>query len=188
MSASADIIAQAQAGDSEAFGLIYQQYRRQVYRIVMNRVSNTQLAEDITQDVFVRALLGIGRWQWQGKDIGAWLGTIARNLTIDHHKAAHQRRATSVADYSDLGVPLRDAAPEGNPERLVLDGIRNRDLLSALQHLTDDQAVCLDCRFLREMSIAETAQEMGREESSIKSLTYRALQALNRFLFRTVTA
>ncbi len=184
----AGLVARAQAGDADAFGEIYRQYREPVYRVAWRRVGNAELAEDITQDVFVRALRGISRWQWQGKDVGAWLVTIAKNLTIDHHKSAHQRRTVAVGDFTDAGVDTRDAAPEGNPERLVLDGISNRDLRDALQHLTTDQTECLNYRYLREFSIAETAQAMGREEGAIKALTYRAVQALTRFLFRTVTA
>lgn len=188
MSETLELVARAQAGDAEAFGLVYRQYRESVYRIAYRRVSNPELAEDITQDVFLRAFRGIARWQWQGKDVGAWLATIAKNLIIDHHKSSHQRRVIAVPDYSEVGMDLREASPEGGTEGLVLAGIRNHDLLSALQHITADQAECLNNRFLRELSVAETAAVMGREEGAIKALTFRALQALNRFLFRTVTA
>lgn len=188
MNATLSLVAQAQAGDAEAFGQIYQQYRPSVYRIALKRVRNVELAEDLTQDVFVRAFRAIGSWQWQGKDIGAWLATIARNLTIDHLKGAQQRRVIAVADYADLNVSMRDATPEGDPERMVLDGIRNRDLHNAMQHLTADQLDCLKYRFLREFSVAETARAMAREEGAVKSLTTRAVQALSRFLPRAVTA
>jgi RNA polymerase sigma-70 factor (ECF subfamily) len=165
------------AGDAEAFGLVYRQYRDWVYRIVYRRVGSPELAEDITQEVFVRAFRGIARWQWQGKDVGAWLATIAKNLVIDHHKSWHQRKVTAVADYPEAGVDPWEASPEA----LALAGIRNRDLLGALQHITADQAECLSNRFLRELSVAETAAVMGREENAIRSLTCRALQALKPF-------
>jgi RNA polymerase sigma-70 factor (ECF subfamily) len=188
VSATIDLVTRAQAGDVDAFGQLYRQYRGHVYSVVLRRVGNTALADDITQDTFVRALRGIAQWQWQGKDVGAWLSTIARNLVIDHHKSAYQRRTMSVGDFADIGMDLRDEGPAANPERMALNGLRNRDLINALRHLTPDQSECLHYRYLREFSVTETAEAMGREEGAIKALTYRAIQALNRFLFRAVTA
>lgn len=74
------LVERAQAGEAEAFGLIYDRYVDTVFRFVYFRVGNRQLAEDLTSDTFLRALKRIGSFTWQGRDLGAWLVTIARNL------------------------------------------------------------------------------------------------------------
>lgn len=188
MSTGIELLERAQQGDSQAYGLLYTKYREPVRRFINGKVRNRDLSDDLTQDTFVRALRGIGGFSWQGKDPGAWLMTIARNLVVDHFKSATQRHTISVADYADLGQHLPDQAIEGDPETAVLDRIRDSDLQNALWYLTSEQQECLTNRYLRQLSVAETASAMGREEGAIKSLTYRAVQALTRFLLRTAKA
>ena len=62
-----------------------------VFRFIYYRVSSQQLAEDLTSETFVRGLRAIQRFNWQGKDFGAWLTTIARNLVADHFKSSRAR-------------------------------------------------------------------------------------------------
>jgi RNA polymerase sigma-70 factor (ECF subfamily) len=188
MSVAMELIERAQSGDVEAHAEIYGRYRRTVWGFLWNKTQSAELADDLTQDTFVRAIKGIGRFSWQGKDPGAWLMTIARNLLMDHFKSAHQRYSIAVGDFPEYGFVLRDTAIEGDPEAAALDAIRNKDLLDALQNLTHDQRQCVSHRYLEQLSVAETAAAMGREEGAIKALTYRAIQVLSRFLFRTVTA
>ncbi|MGH3423136.1 MAG: sigma-70 family RNA polymerase sigma factor, partial [Nocardioidaceae bacterium] len=78
-------------GDAEAFGQLYDHYLPGVFRFVYYRVSSRTLAEDLTSETFTRALRSIGKFRWQGKDFGAWLTTIARNLVADHFKSSRQR-------------------------------------------------------------------------------------------------
>src|SRR4051812_43405943 len=77
----------ARGGDSEAFGQLYDHYQASVYRFLYYRVGSVPLAEDLTAETFFRALRSMSSFRWQGKDFGAWLMTIARNLTTDHFKA-----------------------------------------------------------------------------------------------------
>jgi RNA polymerase sigma-70 factor (ECF subfamily) len=90
-------------------------------------------------------------FRWQGKDFGAWLMTIARNLATDHFKAGRTRLEMTTEDMG-----LHDDATEG-PEASVLAGLTNEILLTALKDLPDEQRDCLIMRFLQGMSIAETA-------------------------------
>ena len=92
-------------------------------------------------------------FRWQGKDFGAWLMTIARNLTTDHFKAGRTRLEQAT---EDMGV--HDDATEG-PESAVLDALTNEVLLGALKELPTEQQECLIMRFLQGMSIAETAAD-----------------------------
>jgi RNA polymerase sigma-70 factor, ECF subfamily len=174
------LVERAQAGEAEAFGLIYDRYFDTVFRFVYFRVGNRQLAEDLTSDTFLRALKRIGSFTWQGRDLGAWLVTIARNLVADHFKSGRYRLEVTTGDVLD--AEREDRGPEGSPEAAVVDHITNVALLRAVKQLNPEQQECIVLRFLHGFSVAETAQAMGKNEGAIKALQYRAVRALARLL------
>jgi RNA polymerase sigma-70 factor (ECF subfamily) len=174
------LVERAQAGESAAFGLIYDRYVDTVFRFVYFRVGNRQLAEDLTSDTFLRALKRIGSFTWQGRDLGAWLVTIARNLVADHFKSGRYRLEVTTGDVLD--ADREDRGPEGSPESAVVDHITNVALLTAVKQLNPEQQECIVLRFLQGVSVAETAQTMGKNEGAIKALQYRAVRALARLL------
>jgi RNA polymerase sigma-70 factor (ECF subfamily) len=173
-----DIVRRAQGGDSEAFGELYDRYVDVVYRYVHYRVSSTALAEDLTSETFLRALRRITSYTWQGRDFGAWLVTIARNLIADHYKSGRYRMEVATSDLVEAGA---DRSEEG-PEAEVLAGLTNAALLDAVKRLNSEQQECIALRFLQGMSVAETAQIMGKNEGAIKALQYRAVKSLARLL------
>lgn len=175
------LVDQAQAGDSDAFAQIYHRYLDQVFRFIYFRVSNRQVAEDLTAETFLRALRRIGSVTWQGRDLGAWLVTIARNLVADYFKSGRYRFEVSTGDVLDAD-DAQERGPEGSPEAAVVDHITNVALLSAVQRLNPEQRECIVLRFLQGFSVAETAQVMGKNEGAIKALQYRAVRALHRLL------
>ena len=166
----------ARGGDCEAFGLLYDHYHVSVYRFVYYRVGSVALAEDLTSECFFRALRGMGSFRWQGKDFGAWLMTIARNLTTDHFKAGRTRLEYATEDMSP-----HDGSTEG-PESSVLASLTNEALLGALTELPHEQQECLIMRFLQGLSIAETAQVLGRSEGAVKQLQLRGVRNLAKLL------
>jgi RNA polymerase sigma-70 factor (ECF subfamily) len=174
------LVERAQAGEAEAFGLIYDRYLDTVFRFVYFRVGNRQLAEDLTADTFLRALGRIGSFTWQGRDLGAWLVTIARNLVADHFKSGRYRLEVTIRDVLD--AEREDWGPDGSPESAVVDHITNVELLKAVKQLNPEQQECIVLRFLQGFSVAETAQAMGKNEGAIKALQYRAVRALARLL------
>ena len=166
----------ARGGDTEAFGMLYDHYHPQVYRFLYYRVGSQALAEDLTSDTFFRALRSMSSFRWQGKDFGAWLMTIARNLTTDHYKSGRNRLEMTTEDMSP-----HDSATEG-PESAVLASLTNEALMEALRQLPAEQQECLVMRFLQGMSIAETAQVMGRSDGAIKQLQLRAVRNLAKLM------
>ncbi|MFJ6195867.1 ECF subfamily RNA polymerase sigma factor, BldN family [Micromonospora sp. NPDC092111] len=174
------LVERAQAGEAEAFGLIYDRYVDTVFRFVYFRVGNRQLAEDLTSDTFLRALKRIGSFTWQGRDLGAWLVTIARNLVADHFKSGRYRLEVTTGDVLD--ADREDRGPEGSPEAAVVEHITNVALLTAVTRLNPEQQECIVLRFLQGFSVAETARAMGKNEGAIKALQYRAVRALARLL------
>ena len=105
----------AQDGDGEAFGQLYDRYVDTVYRFIYYRVNDRALAEDFTSETFLRALRRISTISYQGRDIGAWFVTIARNIVLDHMKSARHRLEITTADT----IEGNDRAP--SPEAAVLD-------------------------------------------------------------------
>ncbi|WP_254185214.1 sigma-70 family RNA polymerase sigma factor [Nocardioides panacis] len=166
----------ARGGDCDAFGLLYDHYHVAVYRFVYYRVGSVALAEDLTSECFFRALRSMGSFRWQGKDFGAWLMTIARNLTTDHFKAGRTRLEFATEDMSP-----HDRSTEG-PEGSVLAALTNEALLTALTELPHEQQECLVMRFLQGLSIAETAQVLGRSEGAVKQLQLRGVRNLAKLL------
>ena len=166
----------ARNGDSEAFGLLYDHYSASVYRFIYYRVSSVALAEDLTSETFFRALRSMSSFRWQGKDFGAWLMTIARNLTADHYKAGRTR-----LEYSTEDMGAHDSATDG-PESSVLASLTNEALLEALGQLPAEQQECLIMRFLQGLSIAETAKVLGRSDGAVKQLQLRGVRNLAKLM------
>ena len=166
----------ARGGDKDAFGLLYDHYQPSVYRFLYYRTRSATLAEDLTADTFFRALRSMNSFRWQGRDFGAWLMTIARNLTTDHFKAGRTRLEMTTEDMS-----LHDDVTEG-PESAVLAGLTNELLLKALTQLPVEQRECLIMRFLQGLSIAETAQSLGRSDGAVKQLQLRGVRNLAKLM------
>jgi len=166
----------ARQGDSDAFGMLYDHYQGSVYRFLFYRTRSSTLAEDLTSETFFRALRNMQNFRWQGKDFGAWLMTIARNLATDHFKAGRTRLEMAT---EDMGV--HDDATEG-PEHAVLASLTNEVLLKSLTELPTEQRDCLVMRFLQGMSIAETAAVLGRSEGAVKQLQLRGVRNLAKLM------
>ncbi len=176
----AGLVALAQQGDAEAFGLVYDSYVDTIYRYLYYRVGSHQLAEDLTSETFLRALRRIDTFTWTGKDIGAWFTTIARNLVTDHVKSSRFKLEVTTADMLDA-----DRADDGI-EQVVLDRLSNVALLDAVKQLKSEQQECIVLRFLQGMSIAETAQVMSRSEGAVKQLQLRAVRTLAKLVHQPI--
>jgi RNA polymerase sigma-70 factor, ECF subfamily len=166
----------ARKGDTEAFGLLFDHYNGAVYRFLYYRTRSQTLAEDLTSETFFRALRSMTGFKWQGKDFGAWLMTIARNLATDHFKAGRTRLEMTTEDMG-----LHDDAADG-PENEVLAGLTNELLFEALAKLPAEQRDCVVMRFLQSMSIAETAAVLGRSEGAVKQLQLRGVRNLAKLM------
>ncbi|MGP4110114.1 ECF subfamily RNA polymerase sigma factor, BldN family [Streptomyces sp. 4N509B] len=171
-----DLVERAQGGEAEAFGRLYDHYADTVYRFIYYRVGGRATAEDLTSETFLRALRRIGTFTWQGRDFGAWLVTIARNLVADHFKSSRTRLEVTTGEMLDANEVER------SPEDSVLESLANSALLEAVRKLNPQQQECVTLRFLQGLSVAETARVMGKNEGAIKTLQYRAVRTLARLL------
>jgi RNA polymerase sigma-70 factor, ECF subfamily len=166
------LVKACQAGDQDAFRELYARYQDVVFRYVLFRLGDRTLAEDLTQETFLRALRRISSVSYQGRDIGAWFVTIARNLIFDHVKSSRYRLESTTADM------VEHSPTTHGPEQQVIENATNSELLKAIDKLNADQQDCIRMRFLQGLSVAETAERMNRAEGAVKALQHRAVRRL----------
>ncbi|TCK20189.1 RNA polymerase sigma-70 factor (ECF subfamily) [Pseudonocardia endophytica] len=170
------LVEACQAGDARAFGELYERYHDVVYRYVLFRMGDRAFAEDVTQETFVRALRRISSVSYQGRDIGAWFVTIARNLIFDYVKSSRYRLESTTSEIVELSPAT------GGPEQQVLENATNSELVASIDKLNPDQRECIQLRFLKGLSVAETAEIMDRNEGAVKALQHRAVRRLAQLL------
>lgn len=168
------IIARAKAGDAGAFGELYTKYAGLILRYLYVRVHEQEGAQDLTQEVFVRVIKGIGGFEYRGeKSFLGWLYTIAGNVLI-----GQARRKRAISTPLDENIELID--PRG--QEAVLSIFDRVALEQALAQLTEDQQQVLTLKFFVDMTNQEIATAIGRSEGAVKALQHRALHALQQIL------
>jgi RNA polymerase sigma-70 factor, ECF subfamily len=174
-----DLVRRAQRRDPEAFGVLYEEHFDRIYRYVLLRVRNQADAEDITQQVFLRALESIGSYRWRGTPFASWLFRIAHNLVVDYWKKKSRERTAAVAP-GDIDEAV--AAPAGDPAELAELRFDMKQLTAACERLSDGQREVISLRFAGGLSVAEAAKVMGKSEGAVKVLQHAALVKLRRIV------
>ncbi len=172
------LVRATQDGDVDAFGRLFDRYHDVVFRFVFYRLGDRGVAEDLTQETFVRAFRRISSVSYQGRDIGAWFVTIARNLVLDHVKSSRYRLEQATPEITDVAPDSHRPGPESE----VIAGATYEELLRCVAKLGDDQQECITLRFLQGLSVSETAHIMGRNEGAVKALQHRAVRRLAQLL------
>jgi RNA polymerase sigma-70 factor (ECF subfamily) len=173
------LVARSRKGDANAFGQLYDRYLPEIVRYLTYRVGNPDTAEDLAQQVFLKAWQAIPRYEERGVPFKAWLYRMAHNLMVDHHRT---RRPTASLEGIDLPEDPDAADPEA--ERQILAREAHAHLRAALDRLSEDHRQVLVLRFLLEKSAREVGEIMDRKEVTIRGLQMRALQALRREIDR----
>jgi len=166
-----DLIRRARQRDADAFSELYRRHVDRIYRYLLLRVNDDTVAEDLTSEVFVRALESLASYEDRGAPFAAWLYRIAKARVIDHWRRL-QRTDVSL-EASDLDVAI---------ELPVGDVVAYKALAGALRHLTDEQQEVIILKFVEGLSIAEVAKITGRTEGAVKALQHRALATLARLM------
>ena len=153
--------------DPTRFAELYELYFEQVYAYIAGRVGSRETAEDLTSEVFHKALTHLKRFEWRGVPFVGWLFRIAANAIVDQAKR-------SFREVSDLGDPEEIAVAEVD----FADAIHRARLFRLVEELPEDQRRVVVMRFAEEKSIREIAGEIGRSEGAVKQLQFRGLQNL----------
>ncbi len=164
-------LVEAAQRDPARFADVYESYFELVYAYVARRVRSRHEAEDLTAEVFHKALRSLPRFKWTGAPFAAWLFRIASNMIADRAKRA--AREQSVALDEDLASPAV-AELQSSVEEVE----RRAHLFRLVDELAEDQRRVVVMRFADEKSVREIAQTLGRSEGAVKQLQFRALQNL----------
>ena len=164
------LLVEAAQRDPSKFAELYERHFDRVYAYVVRRVQDRDAAEDLTAEVFHKALAHLPAYQWRGAPFGAWLIRIAANAVVDRSK----RAAREVVD-SDR---LPDVGAEPDMDRID----QCARLFCLVDELPADQRTVIVERFVDDRSIRETAARLGKSEGAIKQLQLRALQNLRTWM------
>jgi RNA polymerase sigma-70 factor (ECF subfamily) len=170
----ADLIDRACAGDSEAFGRLYEKSVDRVYRYIYFRVTDDATAEDLTSAVFLKAWESLPRYKAGKSPFIAWLYTIAHNAVIDHYRT---RKQTSALDEI-ASLPSSELPPDEQFDRLF----GAQSLRQSLQKLTGPQRDVVTMRLIDGMGTEQVARRLRKSPGAIRALQMRALQALAKIL------
>ena len=163
----------AGSGEAEAFGVLYDRYVDAVYRYVFYRVRNEAEAEDVTSDVFMRALRAIPKYEPRQAFL-AWLYRIARNAVIDRSRRQAARQQVSFEDA--LAHPNADQVV--NPDAGLLAGSDASVVQVAMQQLTPLQQEILVLRYVEGYDTKTISKLVGKRDGTIRGIEFRALSAL----------
>ena len=165
------MLVEAAQVDPSKFEVLYELHFERVYFFVLGRVRQRATAEDVTSEVFHKALANLSGYEWRGTPFGAWLFRIATNAIADHYKAVNRERPSE-----DEGL---DPAGNTNLSAKEMQSIERQTLFARLVEALPEiqrQVVCE--RFVEERSIKEIAERLGKNEGAVKQLHFRALQTL----------
>ncbi len=177
----------AAQSDPARFADIYENYFELVYGYIARRVRNRAEAEDLTGEVFRKALASLPRFKWRGAPFAAWLFRIASNMIADRSKRVAKEVSLEVP-FDESGATARDASAQvtrgaDTSQQKDLEESERRALLFRLvDELAQDQGRVLVMRFAEEKSIREIALALGRSEGAVKQLQFRALENLRKRL------
>jgi RNA polymerase sigma-70 factor (ECF subfamily) len=166
----AELVQRASKRDPASFAELYSAYLDRIYKYIYYKVGNAQDAEDLCEQVFMKAWEAVERFTWHGHPFSSWLYKLAHNLVVDYYRT---RRDTTPLN-SIVSTPSEPADPH-NPFHRTLDAA---ELASAITRLTSEQRQVICLKFIEGYENAEIAAMMGKKESAIRALQYRALHGL----------
>lgn len=169
------LLARARLRDKDAMMEIYDLYFSPVYNFIRLRVSDRQMADDLTSEVFVRLMRAFHHGRAPRTSLRGWLFKVARHVLSDHYG----RRKRFTDEALEEWLPSNE---EADPELMLLQKTDTQRVKHALLRLTPDQQEVLVLRFGQALSVEKTADLMGKNVNTVKSLQFRAVSALRQML------
>lgn len=156
--------------DADAFGELYDHYFGQIYRFVYSRMRDQDAAEDVTSEVFFKALRAIGRYKPAGHPFSAWLYQISVNAIADHYRA--RRPASNLDDAIGL------ADPHMAVDEHVAQKAEAARVWAAIDTLPEHQRTAITLKLGEDLKLADIGVVMGKSEGAIKLLVHRGMIGL----------
>lgn len=170
------LMARARRGDKEALREIYQSYFSPVYNFIRLRVADRSEADDLASEVFIKLMTAFRDGKAPRQSLRGWLFRVARNVLYDHYG----RRGRYTEEALEEWVP--STREDADPEIRLLQAADSQRVRQAMQRLSADQQEVLVLRFAQALSLEETADIMGKNLNTVKSLQFRAVNALRQLL------
>ncbi len=168
------LVQRAQKHDQEAFARLYEEYFDKIYRYIALKIGNRVEAEDITQQVFVKALNSISSYKWQGLPFSAWLFRIAHNQVVDYLRKKTRQSTVSLNESF--------MASKDNPYSTTEKKMDIEQMVMATRKLTAAQQEVILLRFSGELPIAQVSSIMGKSQGAVKALQHSAIVALRKIM------
>lgn len=165
-----ELVTRTKSGDAEAFGMLYERYVDRIFKYIRVRVTEQVIAEDITENVFLRAYEAIERYQERGHAFSAYLYRVAQNHLVDFYRKKKEESPIEVADQIIADVPSLD--------EVLIHSDRVQEAKAALGTLPEDYQEVIRLRVILEMNTAEVAEWLDRSEGAVRVLLHRALNTL----------
>jgi RNA polymerase sigma-70 factor (ECF subfamily) len=168
----AEIIARVIKGDRQAFAMLVDEYKTPVYNLAYRMTSSAEDAEDLTQEIFIRAYQYLWRYDRRRKFF-TWLYTLALNLIKNHIRKNKKE---------NLSKELRDSAHADNkllPEEKMIE---DQEMITCLSKLEDELRAMIIMKFQQELSFEEIAAITGKSLSAVKMTIYRGLEKLRELI------
>ena len=172
-----NVVRRAQAGDQSAFAELYERYYDQIFRYVSFKCGSRLEAEDLTGEVFLRMLESIDKFKFQGFPFTSWLYRIAHNLVVDNFRRKG-RKPTVPLDK----VLHFSSEKDGEMENQAQISWSMDEVVEAMTSLTDLQHEVITLRFVAGLSIAETADAVGKKENAVKALQHAGIRKLRNLM------
>jgi len=153
--------------DADAFGELYDHYFGQIYRFVYSRLHEQDAAEDVTSEVFFKALRAIGRYKPSGHPFSAWLYQISVNAINDHYR--------SRRPVSSLDAAIAVADPQRPVAERVVDSAEAARVWAAIDDLPAQQRMAMTLKLGEDLKLAQIGRIMGKSEGAIKLLIHRGM-------------
>lgn len=170
------LVKEAKRGNAEAFGELYERHAPRIFRFLFAHLENRLDAEDLTEEVFLKAWRALPKYRDQGIPFPAFLFRIANNTLIDHYRSRSRSNNHATLEAN----PLPDPCPE--PMDQVAEQLERQELHRTLGKLKKDYRTVLAARYLANLSSEETARMMGKSAGAVRVLQHRALAALRKLL------
>ena len=163
-------------GDANAFGILYSRYMHSIYRYIYFRVGDEMEAEDMTEDVFVRAWKALPRYQFGKYPFTSWIYRIAHNLVVDGYR---REPLPATVDAIEM-VLLPDREPL--PEELLMQEDDSVTLAQAIRKLSQEEQQVIVLRFIQGLTHTQVGKIIGKTKGASRVIQHRGLRSLNKNL------
>lgn len=166
------LVKKTQSGDQAAFSALYDEFSQRLYAFIRMKVSGTEQAEDILQEVFLKAWKGCKSLELKDLNFSAWLYKVASNTINDYYRKNYREPQTVSIDEA------QEVAGQDDPANNAARGFEKLFVRETVEQLPPHFKEVVELRFFQDFSVAETAKIMGKNSVTVRVWQHRAMKQL----------